>query len=361
MRIQNEASSLCCKKRSKVEQIIVDIKNHMSMNRFHVGQWLKNEEFDNGIKLCEDFVQVECLHDLYYEPYDIEVLNGDNQEGDYKNTLITFRNFCDAKGKIKTAGTPHTAFLGVDTLSPLTPQEQSFIETLIANNKSKYEQWQTKRRAKKEELYIIGTVPQGTAKKTLPLVKKAIKKLPIPFTFTDLVSFIKSRNIDIICYADSDMANEEDYISFTLTYRFGEQRGKEILFSKVSQLDYTEREEEKLKLGRIFTFEMVFLSLARFVKLYDTKHPSSANAVLLENLQEVWHHLFHQDFKDCPIAKDFYTHAPRYISYTDTQAWQIISDFLKRNAKELDAEEFVVKMKSDDNLMQLYIASLKQE
>lgn len=77
--------------------------------------------------------------------------------------------------------------------------------------------------------------------------------------------------------------------------------------------------------SRRTTFETAFLSLARFIKEYDVIYPSEKNTVLLEQLKKIWSGLFHQNWKESPLAFDFFTHAPKIQSYSYELAKDTVS------------------------------------
>ena len=126
--------------------------------------------------------------------------------------------------------------------------------------------------------------------------------------------------------------------------------GRRRLFCGVKDLDCTEPEEDKAMLERLITFEGVFILLGQTVKMYDTQHPSAGNKELLERLGSVFNALLNHDWKACPVAKDYYRHAPKLVSYSFEQAWETITGFLERNADGLGAHAFLAAISESNEV-----------
>lgn len=181
-------------------------------------------------------------------------------------------------------------------------------------------------------------VQSSTPKSAMNKFKKAIKQLHSPFSFTDLLKVCSG--IQSINWKQIDKVDDY-YISFTLSFTVGNYKDNCILFDTIKHIDYTDDEEDKQILEQIFTFESTFLSLARFVKEYDPIYPSEKNSVFLARLKEIWNGLFHHNWKEQPLAFDFFTHAPKEQSYSFELAYKTVLNFLQRNVQELNCQYII--------------------
>ncbi len=162
--------------------------------------------------------------------------------------------------------------------------------------------------------------------------------LSVMDAFTDLLKVCSG--IQSINWKQIDKVDDY-YISFTLSFTVGNYKDNCMLFDTIKHIDYTDDEEDKQILEQIFTFESTFLSLARFVKEYDPIYPSEKNSVFLARLKEIWNGLFHHNWKEQPLAFDFFTHAPKEQSYSFELAYKTVLNFLQRNVQELNCQYII--------------------
>ena len=308
------------------------------MAAYNVGDWVWTED---------GFAQVECVWKVYCEEFDDSVACGELMVGEYANTVVTLRTFCGRRGGLKK-GRAWTVYDFADWVRPVTDEEWSFIEKVIAKDTGAYRQWLGRKLPVSDYVDICVPVKEGTARAELTKLKKALKRLPPKFTFDELLEQAKAEGFDM---GTGEVEQPGDpCVSFTLRYNVGESRGWRRLFCGVKDLDSTEPEENKAMLERLITFEGVFILLGQTVKMYDTQHPSAGNKELLERLGSVFNALLNHDWKACPVAKDYYRHAPKLVSYSFEQAWNTITGFLERNADGLGAHAFLAAISESDEV-----------
>lgn len=308
------------------------------MAAYNVGDWVWTEDV---------FAQVECVWKVYCEEFDGSVACGERTVGEYANTVVTLRTFCGRRGGLKK-GRAWTVYDFADWVRPVTDEERSFIEKVIAKDTGAYRQWLGHRLPVRDYVDVCVLVEEGTAREELAKLKKAVKRLPSKFTFDELVEQAKAEGFDM---KPGEVEQPGDpCVSFTLRYNVGESCGRRRLFCGVKDLDYIEPEEENDMFERLITFEGVFILLGQTVKLYDAQHPSAENKELLKRLGDVFNALLNHDWKDCPMAKDYYKHAPKLASYSFEQAWETITGFLERNADGLGAHAFLAAINESDEV-----------
>lgn len=271
-------------------------------------------------------------------------------KGDYVYSLIVYRIYCTTKGK-KINRKPAYFTHGVENYRNLAPDEKNFISQLLKSNSDEFNNWKAGSVLPSEYEHIDLPVLSSTPKSAMNRFKKAIKQLTSPYTFNDLLKVCND-----IKSIDWKHINEVDdnYISFDMYFTIGNHQGNSILFDKIKKIDYTDSEEDNMTLESFFTFETAFLSLARFIKEYDAIYPSEKNTVLLEQLKKIWSGLFHQNWKESPLAFDFFTHAPKIQYYSYELAKDTVLEFLKRNVQELDCQRLVDFLCEEDKKKKVY-------
>lgn len=240
------------------------------------------------------------------------------------------------------------AYNVADWVRPVTDEERSFIEKVIAKDSKAYRQWLGRKLPVSDYVDICVPVKEGTAREELAKLKKALKRLPPKFTFDELLEQGKAEGFNLKI-GEAEQPGDP-CVSFTLRYNVGESRGRRRLFCSVKDLDYTEPKDDEDVFERLITFEGVFILLGQTVKMYDTQHPSAGNKELLERLGSVFNALLNHDWKACPVAKDYYRHAPKLVSYSFEQAWNTITGFLERNADGLGAHAFLAAISESDEV-----------
>ena len=308
------------------------------MAAYNVGDWVWTED---------GFAQVECVWKVYCEEYSDSVVYGEHTVGDYENTVVTLRTFCGRRGGLKK-GRAWTVYDFADWVRPVTDEERSFIEKVIARDTGAYRQWLGRKLPVRDYVDICVSVKEGTARAELAKLKKAVKRLPPKFTFDELVEQAKAEGFNLKI-GEAEQPGDP-CVSFTLRYNVGESRGRRRVFCGVKDLDYVEPEEETDMFERLITFEGVFILLGQTVKMYDAQHPSTENNVLLERLGDVFNALLNHDWKGCPMAKDYYRRAPKLASYSFEQAWETITGFLERNADGLGAHAFLAAISESNEV-----------
>ena len=301
------------------------------MAAYNVGDWVWTED---------GFAQVECVWKVYCEEFDDSVACGERMVGEYANTVVTLRTFCGRRGGLKK-GRAWTVYDFADWVRPVTDEERSFIEKVIAKDTGACRQWLGHRLPVRDYVDVCVSVKEGTARAELAKLKKAVK-------LDELLEQGKAAGFNLKI-GEAEQPGDP-YVSFTLRYNVGESRGRRRLFCGVKDLDYTEPKDDEAVFERLITFEGVFILLGQTVKMYDTQHPSAGNKELLERLGSVFNALLNHDWKACPVAKDYYRHAPKLVSYSFEQAWNTITGFLERNADGLGAHAFLVAISESDEV-----------
>lgn len=306
-----------------------------------VGDWIIIEN-------C--YAYILAVHDIFYETFHTEVQEKSSLKGDYVYSLIVYRIYCTTKGK-KINRKPAYFTHGVEDYRSLAPDEKNFISQLLKSYSDEFNNWKAGSVLPSEYEHIDLPVLSSTPKSAMNRFKKAIKQLTSPYTFNDLLKVCND-----IKSIDWKHINEVDdnYISFDMYFTIGNHQGNYILFDKIKKIDYTDSEEDNMTLESFFTFETAFLSLARFIKEYDAIYPSEKNTVLLEQLKKIWSGLFHQNWKESPLAFDFFTHAPKIQSYSYELAKDTVLEFLKRNVQELDCQRLVDFLCEEDKEKKVY-------
>lgn len=306
-----------------------------------VGDWIIIEN-------C--YAYVLATHDIYYEVFNSEVQKNSSLQGKHVHSLVAYRIYCTIKGKRINRKSSYFTY-EIEDYRMLTSNEQVFISNLLESDICEFEKWKNDSILPAVCEHIRVPVQFSSPKRTMNKFKKAIKQLPCPFTFTDLLkvcSDIKSINWNQI-------EDEEDScISFTLSFTVGNHKDNCILFDKIKHINYTDLEENKLVMEQFFTFESAFLSLARFVKEYNAVYPSEKNEVLLARLKEIWSGLFHHHWKKQPLAFDFFTHAPKEQSYSYKLAYETLLKFLQRNVQGLDCQNLIDYLLEEETRKGLY-------
>lgn len=307
-----------------------------------VGDWIIIEHSDA-------YAYVLSVHDIYYEAFHTEVQEGSCRQGDYNNSLVIYRIYCTLKGK-RINRKPAYSYYGVEKLRKLNTEEKDFIDRILESDPDGFNNWKNESVFPTEYEHIDIPVVSATPKSVMNKFKKAVKQLSSPFTFIDLRKICKD-----IKSMDWNHINEvsDNYISFDMFFTIGNHSGNCILFDQIKHVNYTDGEEDKKMIESFFSFETVFLSLARFVKEYDCLYPSESNAILLARLKEIWNGLFHQNWKEQPLAYDFFTHAPKEM-YSFKLAYSTALGFLERNVDELDCQRLVDFLLEEEKGANLY-------
>ncbi len=308
------------------------------MAAYHAGDWIWAED---------EFAMVECVQKIYYEEFDDEVAYGERKVGDYKETVVAYRGFCGRRGGLKK-NRARAAFDGADWLRPVTDEELAVINKVIDNDVEAYRRWLERKAAVRDYVDVDVPVKEGTGRAELAKLKKAVKRLPPKFTFDELLEQAKAEGFDM---KPAEGGQPDDpRVSFTLRCNVGESRGCRRLFCGVKDIDCTEPDEDEAAFDRLITFEGVFILLGQTVKFYDNQHPSDDNKALLERLGHVFTALLNHDWKGCPMAKDYFKHAPKLFTFSREQVWEIITGFLERNAEELGAQAFLAAIDGGDEV-----------
>ncbi len=296
-----------------------------------------NLSFGDWIIIENCYAYVLATHDIYYEAFNHEVQEDSSLQGEYLYTFVAYRIYCTMKGKRINRKSSYFTYR-IEDYSVLTSDERIFISKLLELDTDGFEKW--KESSILPSIYEDIRVPvqYSTSKSAMNKFKKAIKQLHSPFSFSDLLKVCSG--IQSINWKQIDKVDDY-YISFTLSFTVGNHKDNCILFDTIKHIDYTDDEEDKQILEQIFTFESTFLSLARFVKEYDSIYPSEKNYVFLARLKEIWSGLFHHNWKKQPLAFDFFTHAPKEQSYSFELAYKTVLDFLQRNVRELNCQYII--------------------
>lgn len=296
-----------------------------------------NLSFGDWIIIENCYAYVLATHDIYYEVLNHEVQEDSSLQGKYLYTFVAYRIYCTMKGKRINRKSSYFTY-GIEDYSVLTSDERLFISKLLELDTDGFEKWKESSILPSVYEDIRVPVQSSTPKSVMNKFKKAIKQLHSPFSFTDLLKVCS--DIQSINWKQIDKVDDY-YISFTLSFTVGNYKDNCILFDTIKHIDYTGDEKDKQILGQIFTFESTFLSLARFVKEYDSIYPSEKNSVFLARLKEIWNGLFHHNWKGQPLAFDFFTHAPKEQSYSFELAYKTVLDFLQRNVQELNCQYII--------------------
>lgn len=306
-----------------------------------VGDWIITDNY---------YAYVLAVHNICYDAFDSEVQEDSSLQGTYYYSLVAYRVYCTAKGK-RINRKPTYVTYGTEDCRRLTSDEQKFISKLLESASNGFDKWKNESAIPSSFESISVPVLSAAPKSVMNRFKKAIKQLPSPFVFTDLLKVcadVGSMDWGHIGEADGNC------ISFDMCYTIGNHKGGSILFDKIKNIDYTDTEEDKRLLEQLFTFESAFLSLARFVKEYDFVYPSDKNAALLARLKEIWNGLFHQNWEEQPLARDFFTHAPKELAYSFELAYKTVLEFLKRNVRELDCERLIDFLLEEEKEKRIY-------
>lgn len=296
-----------------------------------------NLSFGDWIIIENCYAYVLATHDIYYEAFNHEVQEDSSLQGEYLYTFVAYRIYCTMKGKRINRKSSYFTYR-IEDYSVLTSDERIFISKLLELDTDGFEKWKESSILPSVYEDIRVPVQYSTSKSAMNKFKKAIKQLHSPFSFSDLLKVCSG--IQSINWKQIDKVDDY-YISFTLSFTVGNHKDNCILFDTIKHIDYTDDEEDKQILEQIFTFESTFLSLARFVKEYDSIYPSEKNYVFLARLKEIWSGLFHHNWKKQPLAFDFFTHAPKEQSYSFELAYKTVLDFLQRNVRELNCQYII--------------------
>lgn len=296
------------------------------------------------------YAYVLAVHDIYYEVFHLEVLDDGCKQGDYNYSLVAYRIYCTLKGK-RINRRPTYFWYGIEEWQNLYYVEKEFLEKLLESDPDGFNRWKEGSVSPTEYEHIDIPVVSAKPKSVMNKFKKAIKQLSAPFTFADLMEVCQD-----IESMDWSHINEVDnnYIVFNLTFTIGRHKGKCILFDKIKNIEYVDTEEEKRILESFFTFESCFLSLATFVNAYNCSYPSEKNVVLLSRLKEIWSGLFNHNWKEQPLAHDFFIHASKKMSYSFELAYSTVLGFLERNVQELDCQRLVDFLLEEERDRKLY-------
>lgn len=302
-------------------------------NIFKPGDWIMVED---------EFAVVESIFPVYYEPFDSTEKGV--KIGDYKHTIISYHTFCNQNGRVLSSKAQMKYLDYCEWIKPLTENQHALLERIKAKKTSAFAKWEEKCKDANDYLSIYVNVESGQATTALSKIRKISKHLPDRFTFSDLQAILYSiPEIKANTASNSD-SDAKDYISFELCYILKEQNGKCLSFYKIRNFDCTE------DFSSFINFEWVFISLYQLVVLYNKEHNSKELTTLAEKLKKTFFALVNHDFKDNPLAKDFYKKAPK-VNYTPEQAYSTIVDFLSRNADTLCAKDFIEAVKKRDEII----------
>lgn len=298
------------------------------------------------IMVEDEFAKVESIFPMYYESYDIDE-EDDIKVGNYKHTVISYHTFCTLQGRVCSSKAQIKYLDFCDWIKPMTAEQAALLERIKSKKAKAYAEWEAKCKDSKEYITIYANTTKGHSDTALSRFRKATKALPERFTFSDVQAILRS-----IPEIKADTANTEcggkDYINFDLCYMPKEQNGKHLTFYKIREFDST------ADFSVFINFELVFVSVIHLVRLYGEETGSEKLGLLAERLRQTFKALFNQDFKNNPLAKDFYKHAPK-ILYTFDTAYSTMEAFLSRHSKELDIDDFVKLIKNkDENIVRIY-------
>lgn len=293
-----------------------------------VGDWIIIEN-------C--YAYVLAIHDIHYEAFNHEVQESSSLQGEYVYSLVAYRIYCTIKGK-RINRKPSYFTYEIEDYRMLTSNEQMFISKLSESDLSGFDKWKESSALPSGYEHLRVPVQSSPPKSVMSKFKKAIKRLHSPFTFTDLLKACS--DIPSINWKQIDEVDDY-YLSFTLSFTIGNHRENCILFDGIKHIAYADAEEDKQMLEQFFTFESAFLSLARFVKEYDSIYAPETDTGFLAHLKEIWSGLFHHNWEEQPLAFDFFTHAPKEQSYSFELAYKTVLSFLQRNVQELKCQHLV--------------------
>lgn len=295
--------------------------------------------------MAEDkFAIVESIFPTYYEPYEISE-DDDIKVGEYNQTLITYRNFCNLKGRV-CSPKAHTKSLDFcNWIKPLTKDQTALLEQIKAEKAKEYAEWKAKYKDASEYVTIYVDTEKGNAEIACSLFRKATKALPERFTYTDIQTILSSRP-----GVKADTANIEDRskdsINFDLCYMPKEQRGKHLSFYRIKNYEWT--------FSTFINYLMVFASIYHLVRLYGEETGSEKLKQLAPKLKETFGVLAGYKKGDDSLAKDFEKRV-RKVFYSFNTAYATMEAFLNRHSKELDIEDLVKLVKNkDENIIKLY-------
>ena len=194
----------------------------------------KREEFQQHLKpgdWIQPFAIVDDIVHLYYERYDDEVrYDKTHQVGDYKYSMVVFRQFCYPDGRIKR-NTPECERLSF--VWPPKKQELKVVEKVKKLNPVKFEQWLQKKKAPSSYHFFEYHVEHGTAAEVKNQILALFESMDGSFTFSDWLE--KGQAVDLginlLDFMPYGYCARRPNISFELFYDYGEMRGKEILFT----------------------------------------------------------------------------------------------------------------------------------
>lgn len=304
---------------------------------FKPGDWVMAEN---------DFARVESIFPMHYEAFDINA-DEDVEVGDYDQTVISYHSFCNVRGKVNSSKAQIKYFDFCDWIKPLIKEQTVILERIKEKKAKAFSEWEAKCKDAKDYVAIYVEVKKGYADAVLPKFRKAAKNLPKRFTFTDVQKILRSIP-EIKADTASTESLNEDYIYFELCYILKEQSGSHLSFYWIREF------ASSTDMSTFINFEGVFISLYQLVKLYNQTNPSERLNHFADKLKEAASALFNHDFKNSPLAKDFFKNAPK-IFYTFDTAYSTMSDFLMHLAKDFDVEDFAELVKSqNEDIIKLY-------
>lgn len=304
---------------------------------FKPGDWIMVED---------EFAMIESIFPAYYEAF--EAKETDVKTGDYKHTIISYHPFCNLNGRVLSSKAQIKYLDFCKWIKPLTVSQRDLLESIKAKKLSAFAKWEGKCKEAKDYLTISMDTEKGQASAALSRLRKATKQLSDRFTYAELQTILDSIPEIKANTATDDGSSGTDHISFELCYILKEQQGKCLSFYKIRNFDCSE------DLSSFMNFEGVFISLYQLVVLYNKEHHSEELTALTAKLKKTFFALVKHEFKDNPLAKDFYKKAPK-VNYSPELAYSTIADFLTRNADALGAKEFIESVrKRDTEILSLY-------
>lgn len=311
---------------------------------FKPGDWIMVED---------EFAKVESIFPMYYEPFDIDYEEDDDEDkddvkvGDYNQTVISYHTFCTLQGRVCSSKAQVKYLNFCDWIKPMTAEQAVLLEQIKTKKAKAFAAWEAKCKDAKEYIIIYVNTKKGYADAALSKFRKAAKALPERFAFSDVQTILRS-----IPELKADTANTEcgdkDYIRFELCYMPKEQKGKHLTFYKIREFDSFG------DFSVFINFELVLVSLYHLVRLYGQETGSEKLSILAERLKEAGKALFEQKFRQDPLAKDFYKHAPK-ILYTFDTAYATMQAFLERHSEEWDIDDLVKLIENkDEKIVSLY-------
>lgn len=156
----------------------------------------RRELFQQSLKegdWISGYCKVDAVILYYYEIFDDEVrYTKTHNKGDYKNSIVVYRQFCYEDGRLKR-NTPK--YVRLSYIWPPTKKELKVVEKAIAQHPDKYSLWLKHKIMPKGYQHFAYHIKQGTVEEVKEKIITLIEQLPERFTFSEWIG--KGNNMDL--------------------------------------------------------------------------------------------------------------------------------------------------------------------